>query len=120
MGIGMNAQPGNPIVSTWVSQDGHFAFCEFRSIEETNSALLLNGLQLLGQSLRVGRPKSYQGPAAPAPTLSALNNIGGAAGLVSQNPQMAALAQLVNLQSLSETEVKDILSPFGEISQFEL
>ena len=41
--IGMNAQPGNPIVSTWVSQDGHFAFCEFRSIEETNSALLLNG-----------------------------------------------------------------------------
>lgn len=169
--IGMNAQPGNPIVSTWVSQDGHFAFCEFRSIEETNSALLLNGLQLLGQSLRVGRPKSYQGPAAPAPTLSALNNIGGAAGLVSQNPQMAALAQLVqmsggqlqatpgltgaslatpalattpatapvipaanaappdpnqnllmaqNLQSLSETEVTDILKPFGELAQIEL
>ena len=41
--IGMNTQPGNPIVSTWVSQDGHFAFCEFRTIEETNSALLLNG-----------------------------------------------------------------------------
>ena len=54
-------------------------------------------LQLLGQSLRVGRPKSYQGPAAPAATVSAINNLGGAAGLVSQNPQMAALAQLVQM-----------------------
>ena len=57
----------------------------------------MRSLQLLGQSLRVGRPKSYQGPAAPPATLGALNNIGGAAGLVSQNPEMAALAQLVNM-----------------------
>ena len=125
-------------------------------------------LQLLGQSLRVGRPKSYQGPAAPPATLGALNNIGGAAGLVSQNPEMAALAQLVNmsggqlqatpglaaaslatpvvagtpaatlpatavapdpnqnllmaqnLQALSESEVKEILKPFGDLAQIEL
>ncbi|GLD96483.1 hypothetical protein PINS_up021132 [Pythium insidiosum] len=69
--VGLNIQPGNPIITTWISTDGHFAFCEMRSIEECNLALLLNQLPLLGQPLKFGRPKSFTGPPQPLPTVSA-------------------------------------------------
>ncbi|DAZ93542.1 TPA: hypothetical protein N0F65_006530 [Lagenidium giganteum] len=69
--VGLCAQPGNPIINTWISTDGHFAFCEMRSVEECNLALLLNQLSLLGQPLKFGRPKSFMGPPQPMPAISA-------------------------------------------------
>ena len=32
---------GNPVVSCWISQDGHFAFVEFRTIEEMHKGFIL-------------------------------------------------------------------------------
>jgi splicing factor U2AF 65 kDa subunit len=29
-----NTKPGLPVISAWISSDGHYAFVEFRSIEE--------------------------------------------------------------------------------------
>ena len=29
-------EPGNPVVSTWISSDGHYAFVEFRTADEAN------------------------------------------------------------------------------------
>jgi hypothetical protein len=58
----LNTAPGNPIINTWLSSDGHYAFCEFRTIDECNNALGLHGIALGTSSLRIGRPKNYQGP----------------------------------------------------------
>jgi hypothetical protein len=55
-------QPGNPIINTWLSSDAHYAFCEFRTIEECNAALNLNGISVGPTQLRIGRPKNYTGP----------------------------------------------------------
>ncbi|KAF1331587.1 putative Splicing factor u2af large subunit, partial [Globisporangium splendens] len=79
--VGLSLQPGNPILNTWISTDGHFAFCEMRSVEECNLALLLNQLSLLGQPLKFGRPRSFMGPPQPMPVVSsrtqtALVNLG--------------------------------------------
>lgn len=79
--VGLSLQPGNPILATWISTDGHFAFCEMRTVEECNLALMLNQLPLLGQPLKFGRPKSFMGPPQPMPVLSsrtqtALVNLG--------------------------------------------
>ncbi|RLN98777.1 hypothetical protein BBJ28_00002975 [Nothophytophthora sp. Chile5] len=79
--VGLCAQPGNPIKNTWISTDGHFAFCEMRTVEECNLALLLNQLSLLGQPLKFGRPRSFMGPPQPVPQVSsrtqtALANLG--------------------------------------------
>ena len=59
----MTIKPGNPVVQVRIS--AKFAFAEFRSIEETNSALNLDGIPMMGQPLRVGRPKAYVGPTTP-------------------------------------------------------
>ncbi|RLN15263.1 hypothetical protein BBO99_00003946 [Phytophthora kernoviae] len=69
--VGLTTQPGNPIMNTWISTDGHFAFCEMRTVEECNLALLLNQLSLLGQPLKFGRPRSFMGPPQPMPQISA-------------------------------------------------
>ena len=53
--------PGMPITS--VRCNGRFAFAEFRSAEETTNAMNLNGIIIVGQSLNVGRPSAYTGPA---------------------------------------------------------
>jgi RNA recognition motif-containing protein len=84
----LNAYPGHPVLSSWISQDGHYAFVEFRSIEEANLAFSLNNYPILGQNLKVGRPKTYSGlqPASATerntlmggytlPTISAYSNI---------------------------------------------
>jgi len=41
--------PGDPILSAWISTDGHYAFVEFRSSEEANNGFLLNNITILGQ-----------------------------------------------------------------------
>ena len=49
------------MLSAWISTDGHYAFVEFRSSEEANCGFLLNNISILGQPLKVGRPKTYVG-----------------------------------------------------------
>lgn len=61
--IRANTQSGGPIVSCWISNDGHYAFAEFRSIEEANNSFQLNNIAICGSQLKVGRPKK-QGPHA--------------------------------------------------------
>jgi len=36
--------PGDPILTTWISNDGHYAFIEFRSIEEARMGYELNNV----------------------------------------------------------------------------
>jgi len=54
------AQGGTPpVISTWLSSEGKFGFVEFRSPEEATSALMLDGCNFMGRTLRLGRPKDY-------------------------------------------------------------
>lgn len=52
---------GPPILSAWISSDAHYAFVEFRSAEEANLGFKLQGLNINGCEIKLGRPKSYEG-----------------------------------------------------------
>jgi hypothetical protein len=54
---------GNPIVSCWVSVDGHFAFIEFRSAEDLEMGFALNQCSIAGRTLKIGRTKHSTVPA---------------------------------------------------------
>ncbi len=41
-------QLGLPVVSAWISQDAHYAFVEFRSIEECANGFQLSQIALFG------------------------------------------------------------------------
>ncbi|GFR46356.1 hypothetical protein Agub_g7864 [Astrephomene gubernaculifera] len=56
--------PGvEPVVNVNLHSDGRYAFVEFRSPEMATAALALNAqVQLLGQTISVGRPSGYVDP----------------------------------------------------------
>ena len=50
--------PGDSIVGAWISPDGHYAFVEFRTVNEaTNGLIALGNVAIYGKTLKVGRPK---------------------------------------------------------------
>jgi hypothetical protein len=51
-------QPGLPVVSAWIAQDGHYCFLEFRNPEEMALGFSLNQVTLMGSPLKVGRTKN--------------------------------------------------------------
>eukprot|EP00922_Rhytidocystis_sp_ex-Travisia-forbesii_P063341 GHVS01094247.1.p1 GENE.GHVS01094247.1~~GHVS01094247.1.p1 ORF type:complete len:428 (+),score=89.16 GHVS01094247.1:79-1284(+) len=51
--------PGPSIIKVWISTDSHYAFVEFRTVQEASNAMRLNGLSCLGIALRIGRPKTF-------------------------------------------------------------
>merc|ERR1719440_146147 len=57
--VKVNSLPGEPILSATMGGGGLFAFVEFRTAEEAANGLRLNGVELLGCQLKVGRPKGY-------------------------------------------------------------
>ena len=71
-------EPGNPVVSTWISSDGHYAFVEFRTAEEANHGFNLQGMNIQGTEIKIGRPKAYSGTMS---ALGIMTNPNGAAML---------------------------------------
>lgn len=100
--VGLTTQAGNPIMNTWISTDGHFAFCEMRSVEECNLALLLNQLSLLGQPLKFGRPRSFMGPPQPMPQISARTQTALANLGCTPNPAWFAQSAVPGMSATSE------------------
>ena len=46
LSLGVIEEPGNPVVSAWISSDGHYAFVEFRTAEEANHGFNLQGMNI--------------------------------------------------------------------------
>jgi splicing factor U2AF 65 kDa subunit len=59
LNIGIIKEPGNPILSAWISSDSHYAFVEFRNADEANLGFRLQGMNINGCEIKLGRPKSY-------------------------------------------------------------
>jgi len=59
--MGVNVDPpGNSIIGAWISPDNNYAFVDFRTPEEATNGFALNSVAIHGQTLKVGRPRSYQ------------------------------------------------------------
>lgn len=86
---GSSSQSGDPILSAWISTEGHYAFVEFRSADEANNGFLLNNISILGQPLKVGRPKTYSGTFSLMEDGSVCNTVAAAlsAGTINTNIQ---------------------------------
>jgi splicing factor U2AF 65 kDa subunit len=114
---------GGPVASVWISTDGHYAFVEMRTVEEASSALNhLGGMSIGGFQLRVGRPKTNS-------TTQAMTTIGNlplgvgslfAAGGTSVRTggpiEVKDVIMVSNLPYvIDESQVRELLEPFGEV-----
>jgi hypothetical protein len=57
---GLATGPGNPVLAVQINLDKNFAFLEIRSVEESSSALAFDGINFMGQSLKIRRPSDYK------------------------------------------------------------
>lgn len=57
----------NPVVHVWFAREkgGTYGFVEMSSTEETDKALSLDGMLLMGSTLSIKRPSDYQAPLLP-------------------------------------------------------
>lgn len=98
-----NINPGDPVISAWIASDGHYAFVEFRSPEEANNGFALNNISIHGNTLKVGRPNTYNG------AYSSLKLMSGSALMMGEsmtNPEKHA----VNVLDADES----MFDPLGE------
>jgi len=75
--VKVNSLPGEPVLGATMGGGGLFAFVEFRTAEEAANGLRLNGVELLGCQLKVGRPKGYTGPESAGAGQLGLPGMGG-------------------------------------------
>eukprot|EP00612_Vaucheria_litorea_P005740 CAMPEP_0171461418 /NCGR_PEP_ID=MMETSP0945-20130129/5875_1 /TAXON_ID=109269 /ORGANISM="Vaucheria litorea, Strain CCMP2940" /LENGTH=793 /DNA_ID=CAMNT_0011987763 /DNA_START=19 /DNA_END=2396 /DNA_ORIENTATION=+ len=59
MALGLTTSPGNPIVHLRFGSEGHFAFAEFRTVEEAVHALKVGSLKLIQSTVSFSRPKGH-------------------------------------------------------------
>lgn len=112
--------------------NGRFAFVEFRSVDETDKALTLNGAMMNGCSLRVGRPKAYQGPPGSVAATQAALAAAGAQnlmGLSGEDPTVVIqMKEMLTVEELRDSEeyddiVEDIrgeMEKYGEVESVEV
>ncbi len=89
-------EPGNPVVSTWISSDGHYAFVEFRTAEEANHGFKLEGMNIQGCEIKIGRPKAYSG------TMNALGLMSQINSIQFGDPKSAHSSALLQLKGISD------------------
>jgi len=123
--VKVNSLPGEPILSATMGGGGLFAFVEFRTAEEAANGLRLNGVELLGCQLKIGRPKGYQdGQAGGAPGMLALGGAPGAAPGPGGGATVSAIDHrlcLINIPSfVSEERIRELLITFGQLKFFAL
>ena len=120
-------QPGNPVIAAWISNDGDYAFIEFRSVEEARAGRALNNVCVLGQPLRVGKPKAYAG--SEPPSVSGLHALSATAvGLHSVSDEMASKilggsGRLIVSglpHGLRAEEIKPVLEGAGRLRCFDM
>ena len=57
---GLATGPGQPVLAVQINLDKNFAFLEIRSVDEASAALAFDGINFMGQSLKIRRPSDYK------------------------------------------------------------
>jgi len=111
---GLAQAPGNPVLACQINLDKNFAFIEFRSIDETTAGMAFDGINFMGQQLKIRRPRDYQ------PINTSLDALGRmpVSNIVVDSPHKIFISGLPSY--LNAEQVKELLSSFGQLKAFNL
>lgn len=117
---GTVTKPGNPATSVTINREKSFAFVEFRTEEESNIGMGLDGVTIQGQILRVRRPKDWSEGLESDPTFkkSSINVNSIISASAGESPHKIYIGNIP--ASLGEGDVKKLLSMFGTLRQFNM
>ncbi|VDD82054.1 unnamed protein product [Mesocestoides corti] len=105
---GLCQSVGEPVVCAQVNSERHFAFIELRSVEETTAALSLDGINCLGSTLRIRRPRDYF-PPGMNPNIHLVGHLNSNSIFLTGIPT-----------SLSDSSLCRLLSSYGTLRSFSI
>ena len=111
---GLAQAQGNPVLACQINLDKNFAFIEFRSIDETTAGMAFDGINFMGQQLKIRRPRDYQ----PITTNYEAMGRMPVSNIVVDSPFKLFIGGLPNY--LTSDQVKELLSSFGQLKSFNL
>jgi splicing factor U2AF subunit len=116
---GVSGRPGpesvDPVRSINLNHEKMWAFVELSSLDDADIALSLDGAILMGQPLRIRRPKTWTCP--PGHTIKQWNKVKGVTPThVEDGPNKIFLGGLPS--ALSDDQVKQFAATFGELAGF--
>lgn len=98
-----------PVESVWMNAEKKFCFVTFRNEEEALKGMQLDNIQLMGRSLRIGRPSDYVPPAGGGGAVGTSTNsipLGGAvAGGAVAGSAPTTVVRLAN--AVTQAEIED-------------
>lgn len=115
---GLSQAPGDPILAVQINMDKNFAFLEFRSVDETSQALAFDGIQFMGQSLKIRRPSDYKPLPGNDEATPRLHLSGIVSTVVQDSAHKIFVGGLPNY--LNDDQVKELLTAFGPLRAFNL
>eukprot|EP00736_Rhodelphis_marinus_P005695 Rmarinus@m.1825 len=128
-------EAGGCVLSVYINYEKRFAFVEFRTMQEANNAMNLDGIVYRGFSLKVRRPTDYNPSAAAAlenQITGATNASGASQTPASSNVDTASLGIISTTVAdtpnkifcggipyhLTDDQVKELISSFGQLKAF--
>lgn len=109
---GLSQAPGDPILAVQINMDKNFAFLEFRSVDETTQALAFDGIQFMGQSLKIRRPSDYK-PLPGQEEAPKIHLSGIISTIVGDSPNKVFVGGLPNY--LNDDQVSWLISIFQDL-----
>jgi len=111
---GLAQAQGNPILACQINLEKNFAFIEFRSIDETSAGMAFDGVNFMGQQLKIRRPRDY------VPIQQNYEAMGRmpVSNIVVDSPFKIFIGGLPT--HLTADQVKELLSSFGQLKAFNL
>jgi splicing factor U2AF subunit len=111
---GLAQAQGNPVLACQINLDKNFAFIEFRSIDETTAGMAFDGINFMGQQLKIRRPRDYQ-PMSATYEMAARMPV---SNIVVDSPNKIFIGGLPSY--LNDDQVKELLCSFGQLKAFNL
>jgi len=122
---GADRKPGDSVIGVYISPDKRYGFISFRSMEEAEQSLSLDGIAYRGQRLRLGRASHAGGTATGAKPCTMTNvkplnvdRLGIMSTKVTDGPDKIYIGGLPN--ALTTNQVIELLQTYGPLKAFYL
>merc|ERR1712014_452665 len=108
----------NPVLHVWFARDkgANYGFCEISSIEETDRALQLDGIMVLGVPVSIKRPSDSMGPTGKLGGVAM--GMGGMAGqLALPSVQVNATSPIIRIDEILKVDDKTSKDDYDDVQE---
>jgi len=109
----------NPVLHVWFARDkgANYGFCEVASIEETERALQLDGMLVLGVPCSIKRPNDGSAPVGMINGMQAGAGMGAAAGgmLALPGMQVQATSNVIQIEQILKVDTKTTKEDYDDV-----